>query len=273
MLIAQISDLHIRLPAQLAYGRVDTAAFLQRCVAHLMAFDPRPDAVLVTGDLVDTGTHGEYAHLRALLAPLPMPTYLMVGNHDRREPLRDVFADHRYLFDHPRFVQYAVELGPIRFIALDTLDPPNGGGRLCDERLQWLIATLANERAQPVLLALHHPPFACGIEHMDLAGLPRADAERLAAIVAAHPEIERVLCGHIHRPIETRFAGVPASVCPSPAHQVALDLRPRGPSAFVMEPPAYQLHGWTPDGGFVTHTAYVGDFGDSYPFLDDDALP
>jgi 3',5'-cyclic-AMP phosphodiesterase len=30
--IAQISDLHIKAPGMLAYGRVDTAKALQRCV-------------------------------------------------------------------------------------------------------------------------------------------------------------------------------------------------------------------------------------------------
>lgn len=55
MLLAQISDLHIKRPGQLAYRRVDTAAALARCVAKLNALVPRPDAVLVTGDLTDFG--------------------------------------------------------------------------------------------------------------------------------------------------------------------------------------------------------------------------
>lgn len=269
MLIAQISDLHIKSNGKPAYGRVDTAAYLRRCIAQLGALDPRPDAVLITGDLVDFGDADEYRFLRGLLDALPMPYYLCIGNHDGRDALREVFSDHEYLKQHPRFVQYAVELGALRVVVLDTQDPPHGGGRLCDERLAWLEATLADAPPKPTLLAMHHPPFACGIEHMDVQNLAAPDAAKLAAIVARHPEIERVLCGHVHRAIQQRFAGTLASICPSPAHQVALDLRKNGPSRFVMEPPAFQLHRYTPEDGLVTHTAYIGDFGGTYPFFDE----
>lgn len=270
MLIAQISDLHIKRPGKLAYGRVDTAAYLTRCIAQLNALDPRPDAVLITGDLVDFGDAEEYAYLQSLLAPLELPYYLCVGNHDGRDALREVFADHTYLREHPRFVQYALDLGALRVVVADTQDPPHGGGRLCDERLDWIARTLADGDARPTLLAMHHPPFACGIEHMDAQRLAPDDAAKLAAIVVKHPEIERVLCGHVHRAIQTRFAGTIASVCPAPAHQVALDLRANGPSRFVMEPPAFLLHRHVEGEGVVTHTAYIGDHGGTYPFYDDD---
>jgi hypothetical protein len=77
-----------------------------------------------------------------------------------------------------------------------------------------------------------------------------------------------MLCGHIHRPIQMRFAGTIASVCPSPAHQVALDLAPDAPSRFMMEPPGYQLHKWSEATGIVSHTAFIGDFAGPYPFYE-----
>jgi len=40
------------------------------------------------------------------------------------------------------------------------------------------------------------------------------------------------------------------------------------PSRFVMEPPAYRLHAYTPETGLVSHTAYVGEFAGPYPFRD-----
>ena len=69
-IIAQISDLHIKAPGELAYGKVDTAKALERCVAELNALEPRPDLVVISGDLVDTPTPGEYEHLWRLLAPV-----------------------------------------------------------------------------------------------------------------------------------------------------------------------------------------------------------
>ena len=271
MLLAQITDLHIRRPGQLAYRQVDTAPFLQHCIAKLNALTPRPDAVLITGDLVDAGHPEEYAHLRTLLAQLQLPYYLMVGNHDSRAPLRAAFADAAYLGDDPDgFVQYRFDLptpeATVRVLALDSLDAPNSGGRLCASRLAWLESELEQARAMPVIVALHHPPFATGIGHMDEAALAPHDAQALARLIAKRPNVERVLCGHLHRPIHVRFGGSIASTCPSPAHQVAFDLQPDGPSAFVMEPPAFALHLWDSQAGVVSHHVYVDDYAGPYPF-------
>src|SRR5215510_14834955 len=141
MLIAQISDMHIKPPGEQLYKRIDTAGFLERAVAHVMALDPGPDIVLATGDLVDGGKPEEYALLRRLLAPLSMPVYLIPGNHDARDAMRAVFADHAYL-PGSGFIQFAIEGLPVRLIALDTLVPGKGHGALCDERLDWLEARL-----------------------------------------------------------------------------------------------------------------------------------
>ncbi|HKU95787.1 MAG TPA: phosphodiesterase, partial [Vineibacter sp.] len=165
MLIAQISDTHIKPEGQIAYGRVDTAVFLAKAVAHLNALQPRPDMILVTGDLVDAGAPVEYTRLRTLLAPLEMPFYLIPGNHDARDPLRAAFADHRYL-PASGFLQYTIEAQAVRLIALDTLVPGKGHGELCTERLDWLEARLA-EQDRPTILFMHHPPFECGLAYMD----------------------------------------------------------------------------------------------------------
>src|SRR5215470_7524092 len=109
MIIAQITDLHIKPPGRLAYRKVDTAAHLRRAVVHLNGLDPRPAVVLVTGDLVDGGASAEYAELRALLAPLAMPFYLVPGNHDARDALRAGFPDHPWLAGEGGFIHYAID--------------------------------------------------------------------------------------------------------------------------------------------------------------------
>ena len=220
MLIAQISDLHIRQPGQLAYRRVDTAPFLVRCIERLNTWVQPITAVLITGDLVDAGDPQEYAHLRTLLAALKIPYYLMVGNHDRRVPLRDTFPDATYLFEsRNRFIQYRVELGskanPLHLIALDSLDESRSGGRLCSTRLAWLAQALEDSQGAPTIVALHHPPFRTGIGHMDDAILDAGDSRLLAKLISGHPNVERVLCGHLHRPMHTRFAGTIASTAPT----------------------------------------------------------
>ena len=137
MLIAQITDTHITSPGTLLMGIVDTASALERAIAALNRLDPSPDTVVLTGDLVESGAPEEYAHLRALLAPLRMPVFAIPGNHDAREPMREAFSGDGYL---PRqgFLDYAIEDYPLRIVALDTLVPGEGGGALCSERLRWI---------------------------------------------------------------------------------------------------------------------------------------
>ncbi|KVM59241.1 metallophosphatase [Burkholderia ubonensis] len=267
MLLAQISDLHIKRPGQLAYQRVDTAAALARCIARLNALEPRPDAVLITGDLVDFGRDDEYAQLRDLLAPLEIPYYLMVGNHDDRAALRRAFAD-RPEWQDGEFVQYAFDVGAVRVLALDSQVPGTSAGDLCDARLAWLATQLDAARDRPVIVALHHPPFASGIGHMDALRLAPAAAAKLDALLRGYPNVERVLCGHVHRTMFARFGGTIASAVPAPAHQVAFDLRDHAPSAFRLEPPAFAVHRHTPDAGVITHHVYVDEGDGPYPFYE-----
>ncbi len=264
LVIGQISDLHVAPEGTISYGVIDTAAALRRCVDNVLALERWPDLMLVTGDLAENGAREDYQQLRALLAPLPMPWYVIPGNHDDRTVMRDCFRDHAYLHAWPPFAQYAIEEWALRIVALDTVIPGEPGGRLCEERLAWLERTLACEPKKPTLLVMHHPPFRTFIDHMDGMGLE--DPQKLATVLARHAQVQAILCGHLHRPIETRFAGIPASTCPSPSHQVALDLDPDSPARLTLEPPAYRLHLWTPDAGLLTHTVYVGAYPGPYPF-------
>lgn len=262
--LLQLSDLHIREPGRLAYGRIDTAPYLAQAVASILRLPQQPDAVVITGDLTDFGRDAEYVHLRRLLAPLTMPVYLMPGNHDDRAQLRASFADHAYL-GQDGFVQYSVAIGGLQLLALDTVVPGASEGSLCEERLGWLAAQLELHRDRPVVVAMHHPPFRTLIGHMDEIGLLEG-ADALEALVARHPNVERVICGHLHRSIQVRFGGSIAATAPSPAHQVQLDLAPDAASAWTLEPPGFVVHALPPGGRLVSHTVASGDYGPAYPF-------
>ncbi len=177
MIIAQITDTHIKPPGLFAYRVVDTATCLRAAVSALARLVPVPAAVVVTGDLVDRGLPEEYAHLRALLGSLRMPVYLIPGNHDDRDALRAAFKEDGY-FPADGFLHYAVDVGPLRLVALDTLVPGEGGGNLCEARLEWLAATLAEAPARPTVILMHHPPFETGIAHMDRLGSSQRRALR-----------------------------------------------------------------------------------------------
>lgn len=265
-LLLQLSDLHIREPGRLAYGRIDTAPYLRQAVDSIARLPQRPDALVITGDLTDFGRAAEYDHLRALLAPLaPLPIYLMPGNHDDRDQLRASFPDHAHYLGHGGFVQYSVPVGGLQLVALDTVVPHASEGGLCAERLDWLAAELERQRHRPVVIAMHHPPFRTLIGHMDEIGLLEG-ADALEAIVARHPNVERVVCGHLHRSIQVRFGGSIAATVPSPAHQVCLDLAPDAASAWTLEPPGFALHALPAGGRLVSHLAASGRYDGPYPF-------
>jgi len=260
MLIAQISDTHVSLPGRLIERAFQTSEHLARAVAHLNALDPRPDVVLHTGDIVDHGLAAEYEHAREILAGLAMPLYVIPGNHDDRAGLRQAFGRDGYLPREDGFLQYVVEDLPLRLVALDTLVPKSAEGRLCPERLAWLDAQLTAAPSVPTMLLMHHPPFVSGLTVMDeTMGLEGID--ELAAIVRRHSQIERILSGHLHRPMLRRFAGTVACTCPSTAHQLGLDLPPQTRLSVAMEPPAAMIHCWLGDGaGLVSHLSVIGSY-------------
>lgn len=261
MIIAQLSDVHARPWGRTAYGDVDTNGMLQRAVAAILGLSRPPDCVVVTGDLADCGLDEEYAVFRECLAPLRMPVFVIPGNHDRRGALVRALGDHHdYLPRDGGHLQYAVDDFPVRIIALDSVVPGETHGELCAARLDWLERRLAQRRGQPTILLIHHPPFPTGIATMDALGCRTGSAE-LSALVARHPEIERILAGHFHRPITVRWGGTIGYAAPSTAHQVALDLRPGEPTHFVMEPPGFTLHIWSQGTGVVSHAVPIGDYG------------
>ena len=118
---------------------------------------------------------------------------------------------------------------------------------------------------------MHHPPFLTQIGHMDEIGLLLGRAE-LAQLLGQFCNVERIICGHLHRAIETRFAGTIASTAPSPAHQVVLDLNPQAVSRWNLEPGGFRIHAWSKSAGLVTHNMPVGKFEGPYPFHAEAAL-
>ena len=242
---------------------LDTVAALDRCIEQIQQLKPLPDACLVTGDLVECGDAEEYLLVRDRLARLSMPWFVIPGNHDERTTFRLAFSDQAYLPASGEFLHYTVENLSLRIIALDTVVPQRTAGTLCAERLEWLSTRLAESPDRPTLIVMHHPPFKTGATAIDDASF--VNREALGEVISQYWNIEAILCGHVHRAMQTRFFGTLASACPSPAHQLALDFNPEAPLAFTHEPPGFQLHVWHPGQSLVTHTVCIGQF--PGPFL------
>lgn len=267
MLIAQLTDTHVTRPGTLSCGRVDTAALLRRAVAAVAALSTPPDLLLLSGDLVDAGDPAEYALLREILNPLQqLPWLVLPGNHDERSAMRAAFPEQPWAEDCAPFLQQSRTLGPLQLISLDTVCPGHGGGELCAQRLDWLDRALSAAAGRPTLLALHHPPFESGLREMDET-LGLREHEAFAAVVARHqPQVQLIVCGHLHRTVQATVGGSRATSAPSTAHQITLDLQRESAASFCLEPPGFLLHRWTPRQGFVSLAASIGPHPGPYPF-------
>jgi 3',5'-cyclic-AMP phosphodiesterase len=259
VLIAQITDLHIGFdrdnPHELNVRR------LNMVVDQIGELRPRPDLLIVSGDLVEHGDDtSAYDHVHALIGRWQGPMLLGVGNHDSRAGFAAEFPN--VPRDANGFVQYEAEHGGLRLIVLDTLDEGRHGGAFCEARAAWLAGRLAEKTDQPTILVLHHPPLDTGIPWM--SALPHEGwVKRLRAVVEPASQVRAMLCGHVHRAIAASFAGKPLVVAPSTAPLVALDLEdvdpmyPDGRALIIADPPAFALHHW--DGErLLTHFEIAG---------------
>jgi len=241
-LLVQLSDPHIG--ARWAGG--DPVASLIAAVDAVRALPQSPDAVLVSGDLADNAADAEYERVRELLAPLAVPIHVLPGNHDDRDAIQRHFGVPG---------EYAVDLGPLRLVALDTTVPGEDGGRLDEVRLAWLDEQLAAEPEKSTLVAMHHPPLATGIPAQDEIGLPAADRHALGAIVARHPQVSRLVGGHFHRVIVAELGGRAVLSVPSTYVQAGLDFR-AGPVELGPDPAGFVVHALV-DGELISHVQPV----------------
>src|SRR5258708_28806331 len=161
MLLAQISDLHVRPTGERYKDAVDSNRMFADAVEHLNRLDPQPDLVLITGDLVDEGLQAEDDSLRALLGGLELPYLLMPGNHDDRERLALSFSEHSYLpANGPK--HYVIDQFPVRIVALDTTVPGDHHGEVEEAGLAWAPAEPPGPPTAPPPALSRHPPRASG---------------------------------------------------------------------------------------------------------------
>ncbi|MGW5864835.1 phosphodiesterase [Streptomyces sp. NPDC055239] len=247
--VAHLSDPHLTTGALAAAP----AAGLRHALTRVLALEPRPTCVVITGDLTEHGRPAEYEQLREIIAGFPLPLHLTTGNHDDPVALAKTFGGTAHL-GGTHSTRYAVEYEDLTLIALDSKVPGAGHGRLGDDQLTWLDAQLTARPDTPTLVCVHHPPADIGIPFLD--GMRLKDGEALAQLLSRHPQVTRVLAGHVHRPITGAYAGTTLSTAPSTYLQSSLTMSTEGAMGYVPEPTAFQLHLRTST-DWVTHTVPV----------------
>lgn len=229
MIVAHVSDLHLN-------GTAPRLRRAERVADYLRALSPGPDVVLVTGDVADDGLPAEYAEAAAVLDgldPLVVP-----GNHDDRDALTAVFG--------PADRVHRTTGGV--FALCDSLVPGHGHGALSDGALE-MIGGLVDEPG-PVVVALHHPPMPVGHPTMDPIAL--RDPSALGAVLGRRTARTLVLCGHLHMPIVTTFAGHPLVVAPGVASTLRSPEEPGDGPVRAPSEPGLALHVLPPDGAALT---------------------
>ena len=263
MLIVQISDTHITGKGEKVYGIAPMNENLARCVGQINLLLPRPDIVLVTGDITNSGRQAEAENAAQILAGLKTPFYVIPGNHDERDVLRAVFGAQACPSVSGEFIHYVLEGFDLRLIAMDSVHQGYSGGRICSERAAWLDSCLAAVSEQPTVVFMHHPPVKFGVPETDRDGFEGAGL--LAEVISSYGNIERIICGHTHLSAFAGWCGTIVSTAPSMGIQLVLDLTMRAPSRFILADPAFQLHYWSSDSILVSHNVCVGR--DEKPFL------
>jgi 3',5'-cyclic-AMP phosphodiesterase len=264
MLIAHLSDPHLRPPGMLYQGLVDSNAMFAVAISHLNDLRPRPDVVLLSGDIVDEGSPAEYDVARGMLAKIEQPLLVIPGNHDEQKAFRRCFMDHTYLPASGPLHFVSGGHGPVRIIGLDVTIPGQHHGDMDDAAVAWLEQALAQEPERPTIVMMHQPPFASGIPYIDKYFCRRG--HRLAQVIGRFPAVERILCGHIHRFMQLRFGGTMLCTSPSTTTAIALRLWPDAEPASYVEPPSLLLHRWASDTGLVTHLVPIGSFRGPFSF-------
>jgi Icc protein len=250
---AQITDTHVVAADTDEVLYVDNNARLAEAVASINDEATPISAVLATGDMTQWGAAVEFAQLAELLAPLTMPVLPVPGNHDDRAEMRRCFPDHPWA--DTAHLSWVVAIDGVRIIGLDSTVPGEAGAAFDDDRERWLEAMLGAPHDGPTILAMHHPPFITGIGWMDRSGFDALD--RFEAVVRESGAVDRIVCGHVHRPMSAMVGGVLAEVGPSTAIHVALDLEAGAPKRVVRDAAGYRIfrvHGST----IVGHVRSIG---------------
>ncbi len=205
--VVQISDMHLQSqPGGRLWG-IDVDAGLAAVLRCLRQRHWPVDLLLATGDLVQDEGAAAYTRLLSFLLPLRVPVYCLPGNHDVAPALSQVLASGLVCRKQQVIVRNW------QFVLLDTSLSNSAVGHLAASELTFLEQALSAHPNLHTIVCLHHHPIPVGSAWLDTMVVNNSDA--LFAVVACHPQVRAILCGHIHHDFATRHRGVALLGAPS----------------------------------------------------------
>ncbi|MDE0117376.1 MAG: metallophosphoesterase [bacterium] len=223
------------------------------------AFDsrrPRPDLVVITGDIAHNGTEAEYEKVVEKLSRLPVDAVVCPGNHDRQVPFdailpRPGISSGRtlrvgsWLFLFADSNADGREQRPDGSL-VDREDRTHAHGRFGDAEVSWIAETVERSDADHAFVWTHHPPGAFGFFYKE-----DHDAE-FARLIDVAPKIRGMGAGHTHTNTTLECAGRPVHQCPSLSVNLDLD-------EYTTLPPGYRTYEFFDDGTVASEAHLVGE--------------
>ncbi|GAA3851495.1 metallophosphoesterase [Streptomyces lacrimifluminis] len=233
MRILHLSDTHIDHSGAPKRDGIDPTGSLRGMLAdvrHLTGLG----AVVVSGDLADSGAPEEYAVVRDLVGSFArergIPVFCATGNHDERgafakalgsghlDPAGKDRADSRLTSTEGELAASSVVEGH-RIVTLDSLVPGKVYGYLGAAQLEWLRELLRTPAPYGTTVVLHHPPVTLGTALQRAMGL--GNPADLADAVRGS-DVRLILCGHFHLQIMGYLESVPVWVTPGVVSRIDL---------------------------------------------------
>lgn len=235
VVLLQITDPHLHAAADSRMRGVRTyetlLAVLDNAKNHTRW---PPDAIIVTGDIVQDESRVGYERFRETMEPFGIPVFCMPGNHDDPQLMAEVLAE------YPFQVCGDTTIKGWTLVFLNTFVSGDDGGTLGATALAALDETLAACSNHHALICMHHQPLPMGSAWLDGVGL--RDAERFLVCIARHDHIRGVLWGHVHQASDRVRDGVRFLSTPSTCSQFlpdseffALDNLPPGSRWLTLE--------------------------------------
>jgi len=174
-----------------------------------------------------------YALLAEILAGLPCPIHVLMGNHDNRAAFNRILRRSAAAMDDAP-CYYSFDHLSTHFVALDSHEPGQPGGVLDAAQLAWLDDDLARHSGRHTVAFVHHHPWPLGMAWID--GMSLKNGEDLMARLRRHGRARWVICGHVHLDQVVERDGLTMLTTPSTCIQLSkMSPEPRmlpGPPAF-----------------------------------------
>jgi Icc protein len=205
--VLQLTDTHLKSYVGGKLLGLDTDYSLQAIIDLVKREYGKPDLLLGTGDLADSGAGDAYRRLQGYFEQITEQHYWLPGNHDLRDVMISVAGEHR--------LPGEIRAGAWQIVMLDSQVPGQVGGRLGSDELERLEACLEQAASAGLysLVCLHHQPIPIGCDWLDEQMV--ADAAAFFDVLARYPRVRAVLWGHVHQELHERCEDLQLICTPS----------------------------------------------------------